>query len=93
MAVLSNIRCPLRPFLAPNHAPWHADVIGAGRAQHDQGGKQEANGGKLVFIRAVQAFPCHGGGSAAFLFNSTDFYVTHRFFGAVKERKVLPQPP
>ena len=38
----------------------HADAIGAGRAQHDQGGKQEANGGKLAFIRAVQAFTCHG---------------------------------
>ena len=37
-------------------------LIGAGRAQHDQGGKQEANGGKLAFIRAVQAFTCHGGG-------------------------------
>ena len=36
----------------------HADAIGAGRAQHDQGGKQEANGGKLAFIRAVQAFTC-----------------------------------
>ena len=31
-----------------------------GRAQHDQGGKQKANGGKLAFIRAVQAFTCHG---------------------------------
>ena len=26
-----------------------------------KGGKQEANGGKLAFIRAVQAFTCHGG--------------------------------
>ena len=25
-----------------------------------EGGKQEANGGKLAFIRAVQAFTCHG---------------------------------
>jgi len=40
--------------------PWHADEIGAGRAQHDHGGKQETNGGKLAFIRAVQAFSCHG---------------------------------
>ena len=29
-------------------------------AKPDQGGKQEANGGKLAFIRAVQAFTCHG---------------------------------
>ena len=45
----------------------HADAIGAGRAQHDQGGKQKANGGKLAFIRAVQAFTCHGRGWAAVL--------------------------
>ena len=31
-----------------------------GLAKPDQEGKQEANGGKLAFIRAVQAFPCHG---------------------------------
>ena len=55
--------------------PWHADEIGAGRAQHDHGGKQEANGGKLAFIRAVQAFSCHGGGSAAFQFYSNSFFV------------------
>ena len=42
--------------------PWHADEIGAGRAQHAHGGKQEANGGKLAFIRTVQAFTCHGVG-------------------------------
>ncbi len=29
-----------------------------GLAKPDQGGKQEANGGKLAFIRAVQAFTC-----------------------------------
>ena len=38
---------------------------------------------KLVFIRVVQAFTCHGGGwggSAAFQFYSLDFFITHRFF-------------
>ena len=62
----------------------------------DEGGKQEANGGKLAFIRAVQAFTCHGGGrqaggSAAFQFYQLDFYVTHRFFVSflTQERNVL----
>ena len=65
-----------------NHSPWHTDEIGAGLAKPDQGGKQEANGGKLAFIRAVQAFTCHGNSltSPAFQFNSIDFHVTHRFF-------------
>ena len=60
MAVLSNDHeSPL--ISAPNHVPpWHADAIGAGLAKPDRGGKQEANGGKLAFIRAVQAFTCHG---------------------------------
>ena len=40
--------------------PWHADEIGAGRAQHDHGGKQETNGGKLAFIRAVRLSPATG---------------------------------
>ena len=62
-----------------------------GRAQHDQGGKQKANGGKLAFIRAVQAFTCHGvsSGSAAFQFKPTDFYVTHRFFVTFLVRPAL----
>jgi len=33
-----------------------------GLAKPDQGGKQEANGGKLAFIRAVQAFTCPADG-------------------------------
>ena len=43
-----------------------------------EGEKQEANGGQLAFIRAVQAFTCHGAQnvSAAFQFYSTDFHVT-----------------
>ena len=41
-------------------APWHADFNRRGLAKPDQGGKQEANGGKLAFLRAVQAFTCHG---------------------------------
>ena len=40
--------------------PGDSSFFPFGRAAHDQGGKQEANGGKLAFIRAVQAFTCHG---------------------------------
>ena len=32
-----------------------------GLAKPDHEGKQETNGGKLAFIRVVQAFTCHGG--------------------------------
>ena len=46
-----------------------------GRAQHDQGGKQEAIGGQLAFIRAVQAFTCHGGGQGHFQFKTSSFSV------------------
>ena len=45
----------------PSH-PWQRTAqLDAGLAKPDRGGKQEANGGKLAFIRAVQAFTCHGG--------------------------------
>ena len=61
-------------------SPWHADAIGAGLAKPDQGEKQETNGGKLAFLRAVQAFPCHGGrwaagGQGHSQFNSIDFHA------------------
>ena len=52
-------RCAKAPQLL-NAPPWHADFNRRGLAKPDQGGKQEANGGKLAFIRAVQAFTCHG---------------------------------
>ena len=64
-------------FPHPTTAPWHADTIGAELAKPDQGGKQEANGGKLALIRAVQAFTCHGASSsgAAFQFYSSSFSI------------------
>ena len=76
----------------------HADAIGAGRAQHDQGGKQEANGGKLAFIRAVQAFTCHGRGWAAVLpssFISAAFASTTQvlcFFLDSKKKRPFSSP-
>ena len=51
-----------------------------GLAKPDQGGKQEANGGKLAFIRAVQAFTCPADNQSHTQFNTSSFYVTHRFF-------------
>ncbi len=69
-----------------------------GLAKPDQGEKQEANGGKLAFIRAVQAFTCHGGiqmARATPSFHPIDYYVTHRFFVTffTEESNVLPRPP
>ena len=61
---------PPRLIPAPNHAPVARRCNRRGLAKPDQGGKQEANGGKLAFIRAVQAFTCHGGGQGHFLFSS-----------------------
>ena len=62
MSALTNYRYPPRLIFAPNHVPVAADSA-AGREgvrSTTEGGKQEANGGKLAFIRAVQAFTCHG---------------------------------
>ena len=67
MGALTNYRTLPRLIIAPNHAPWHADEIGAGRAQHDRRGNIQGDGWRLR--RSGHAnFPCHGGGSAAFQF-------------------------
>ena len=59
----------------PSH-PWQRTAqLDAGLAKPDRGGKQEANGGKLAFIRAVQAFTCHGGGQGHFQFKTSSFSV------------------
>ena len=56
---------PPRLIPAPNHCPRGTLIADQrGRAQHDQEEKQEANGGKLAFIRTVQAFTCYGGRAA-----------------------------
>ena len=62
---------------SPNHAPWHADEIGAGRAQHDRRGNIQGDGWRLR--RSGHAnFPCHGGlfTDPAFQFYSSSFHVT-----------------
>ena len=60
LAVLANYRTQPRQIPASNYAPVARRCNRRRLAKPDQGGKQEANGGKLAFIRAVQAFTCHG---------------------------------
>ena len=64
LAVLANYRTQPRQIPTSNYAPVARRCNRRGLAKPDQGGKQETNGGKLAFIRAVQAFTCHGGGAA-----------------------------
>ena len=57
--------------------------------------KQETNGGKLAFIRAVQAFPCHGGrwaagGQGHSQFNSIDFHAKPVLWCFLDSRKYRP---
>ena len=49
---------------SPNHAPWHADEIGAGRAQHDRRGNIQGDGWRLR-RSGHENFPCHGGQQVA----------------------------
>ena len=101
MSAFSNSRQSSYMIFARNLAPWHADLNRRGLAKPDHGGKQETNGGKLAFIRAVQAFTCHGGGrqaggSAAFQFYQLDFYVARSFlwyFLGLQESTVSPRIP
>ena len=67
LAVLANYRTQPRQIPTSNYAPVARRCNRRGLAKPDQGGKQETNGGKLAFIRAVQAFTCHGCGWAAVL--------------------------
>ena len=97
VTVLSYTRFPLRLIPTPNHRPRGTLIADQrGRAQHDQGGKQEANGGKLAFIRAVQAFTCHGtGGQGHSQFYSIDFYVARSllwYFLGLQESTVFLVP-
>ena len=72
---LANYRAHPSLISTPNHAPVARRCNRRGLAKPDQGGKQEANGGKLAFIRAVQAFTCHGGGQGHFQFKTSSFSV------------------
>ena len=93
VTVLSYTRFPLRLIPTPNHRPRGTLIADQrGRAQHDQGGKQEANGGKLAFIRAVQAFTCHGGrvARATPSFIQLTFTSHAAFFGTFLGSKKVP---
>ena len=82
---------------APNHRSRGSEQSSwtPGLAKPGQGGKREANGEKLAFIRAVQAFSCHGASSssAACQFKTSNFHITHRFFVTffTEESNVLPR--
>ena len=62
---------------APNHARRAADSAAGRKGWRSQteGGKQGAPGGKLAFIRAVQAFTCPAGVSDPFQFYFSSFSV------------------
>ena len=79
----ANYRHPPCLIITPNHRPRGSGQRSwtQGWRSQTEGGKQEANGGKLAFIRAVQAFTCHGTHTSIVLqFHSSSFYITHRFF-------------
>ena len=60
LAVLASFRSQPRLLSASNYVPQGSGQRSwtQGLAKPDKRGKQEANGGKLAFIRAVQAFTC-----------------------------------
>ena len=70
MGALTSYRYSPHMISAPNHHRSTPMKSAQGWRSQTEGEKQEANGGKLAFIRAVQAFTCHGAqnGSAAFQF-------------------------
>ncbi len=75
MGALTSYRYSPHMISAPNHHRSTPMQSAQGWRSQTEGKKQEANGGKPAVIRAVQAFPCHGGGSAAFQFYSSSFSV------------------
>ena len=75
---------------ASNYAPVARRCNRRGLAKPDQGGKQKTNGGKLAFIRAVQAFTCHGGAAVPLSsFISLAFTSHAAFFGTFLVRPAL----
>ena len=98
LAVLSNYRTQPRLIPAPNYAPVARRCNRRRLAKPDQGGKQEANGGKLAFIRAVQAFSCHGGGWPAPLPVLSAWLLRHMqpslvLSWAPRKYRIPPSPP
>ena len=77
MADIINYRSQPRLLPAPNHARRAADSAAGRKGWRSQteGGKQGAPGGKLAFIRAVQAFTCPAGVRGSFQFYFSSFSV------------------
>ena len=77
MADIINYRSQPRLLPAPNHARRAADSAAGRKGWRSQteGEKQGAPGGKLAFIRAVQAFTCPAGVSDPFQFYFSSFSV------------------
>ena len=63
MGALTNYRTPPRLIIAPNHAPWHADEIGAGLVKPGRGEIFKGTDGACA-DPGTQNFPCHGDGAA-----------------------------
>ena len=97
-AVPASFRHPSRSISAPIPHPRGSGQRSwtAGLAKPDRRGKNaEADGGKLAFIRAVQAFPCHGGrwaagGQGHSQFNSIDFHAKPVLWCFLDSRKYRP---
>ena len=72
--VLSSCETAL-PYKCTQLCPRGTPMQSAqGWRSQTEGEKQEANGGKLAFIRAVQAFSCRGASRAAFPFHPISFH-------------------
>ena len=79
-------------FLHPTIAPWQRTAqLDAGLAKPDRRGKAEANGGKLAFIRAVQAFTCHGAGRQ--VARATPSFINLTFSSTTQPSLVLSWAP
>ena len=90
-----QLSLPATSDFCPNHAPVAADSGWTrGRAQHDHGGKQETNGGKLAFIRAVRLSPATGWpGPLPVLFNRLSCHKQVLCFFLDSRKKRTPFVP
>ena len=97
LAVLLNYRSQRSLIFTPNKRPRGTPMQSARAGEADQGGKQETNGGKLAFLRAVQAFTCHGGGAAVPPSSFISLTFTSQrsllwYFLGLQESTVPPRP-
>ena len=90
---LSNYRQSLRRFFCTQPSPHGSGQRSwtQGWRSQTEGGKQEANGGKLAFIRAVQAFTCHGAGRQ--VARATPSFINLTFSSTTQPSLVLSWAP